>query len=330
MRFTRDEIASAKELAVSGILEKYGHSPAKNKGKELWYLSPFRQEKTPSFKVDIDKNRWYDHGEGEGGSVIDIVMRLGQMSFVEAVEWLRENSGTLPTPETVKAPQRARNRKIEVVAVKPFGRDRMSKSLIHYLYERGITYNVAKEHLSVVEYRNGDNPRKYYGVGFENQSGGFELRNKYFKGSSSPKDFTIIPGEEREATDLKTCHVFEGWPDFLTYLEMFGHVRPPTDTVVLNSLSMEDKARLFMLDQEYKRVIGWFDNDEAGKEIRQKFAERTEWEYLEWSPGYADHNDLNEFWIDRRSRDDEKKKEYDHPEFIGTRMKTPGPGFNPA
>jgi hypothetical protein len=35
-----------------------------------WYLSPFRNEATPSFKVNQSANLWYDFGEGKGGTVI--------------------------------------------------------------------------------------------------------------------------------------------------------------------------------------------------------------------------------------------------------------------
>jgi hypothetical protein len=41
------------------------------RNQDHWYLSPLREEKTPSFKVDRRINVWYDHGTGKGGDLID-------------------------------------------------------------------------------------------------------------------------------------------------------------------------------------------------------------------------------------------------------------------
>ena len=49
-------------------------------------------------------------------------------------------------------------------------------------------------------------------IGFKNDSGGYELRNPYFKGSSSPKDITTFNNGAKEAT------VFEGFIDFLSFM----------------------------------------------------------------------------------------------------------------
>ena len=53
------------------------------------YLSPLREEHMPSFKVDYERNLWYDFGLGEGGSIIDLVMRLKRCDFAHAVRLLR-------------------------------------------------------------------------------------------------------------------------------------------------------------------------------------------------------------------------------------------------
>lgn len=52
-----------------------------------------------------------------------------------------------------------------------------------------------------------------FAIGFPNASGGYEVRNKYFKGCIAPKDITHI----RQIGEPKaTCYVFEGlWTIFL-------------------------------------------------------------------------------------------------------------------
>lgn len=56
-----------------------------------------------------------------------------------------------------------------------------------------------------------------FAIGFPNASGGYEVRNKYFKGCIAPKDITHIrqAGEPKE-----TCYVFEGFMDYLSFLTL--------------------------------------------------------------------------------------------------------------
>ena len=61
----------AKQIDLVDYLAALGHQPQKIRNQDYWYLSPFRDEKTPSFKVNRSKNVWYDHGIGKGGNLID-------------------------------------------------------------------------------------------------------------------------------------------------------------------------------------------------------------------------------------------------------------------
>ena len=65
---TRLSIDEARQIDMVEYLSKLGHSPSKIKNFDYWYLSPLREEKTPSFKVNRKLNCWYDHGIGKGGS----------------------------------------------------------------------------------------------------------------------------------------------------------------------------------------------------------------------------------------------------------------------
>ena len=81
--------AQAKQIPMKALLASLGHQPAKERRGELWYLSPFRQESEPSFKINQERNIWYDFGEGEGGNVLDFTMRYYQVnSIAEALSRL--------------------------------------------------------------------------------------------------------------------------------------------------------------------------------------------------------------------------------------------------
>src|ERR1700676_4860119 len=63
--------AKARSIDLVDYLASLGHLPLKIKGPDFWYLSPLRSEKHPSFKVNRNRNIWYDHGTGNGGNLIE-------------------------------------------------------------------------------------------------------------------------------------------------------------------------------------------------------------------------------------------------------------------
>src|SRR5580765_8317906 len=65
---------NARQIDLVNYLESLDHHPQKVRGNDYWYLSPLRNEKTPSFKVNRKLNLWYDHGLGKGGNIIDFAV----------------------------------------------------------------------------------------------------------------------------------------------------------------------------------------------------------------------------------------------------------------
>jgi len=68
-------------------IEQAGYEP-KRKGKSYWLNCPFHEEKTPSLKIDTDKQRFYCFGCGQHGSAIDFIMALHGLTFKEALQYL--------------------------------------------------------------------------------------------------------------------------------------------------------------------------------------------------------------------------------------------------
>lgn len=60
----------AKQIELVSYLNHLGFQPEKIVGDDYWYLSPFRDEKHASFKVNSRRNVWYDFGTGEGGTLL--------------------------------------------------------------------------------------------------------------------------------------------------------------------------------------------------------------------------------------------------------------------
>ena len=54
----------AKQIRIEEYLHSLGYNPVRRQGDSLWYKSPFRDEQEPSFKVNMERNLWYDFGAG--------------------------------------------------------------------------------------------------------------------------------------------------------------------------------------------------------------------------------------------------------------------------
>jgi DNA primase len=88
-----DEIRA--RLPVSQVVAR--KVALKRAGRELKGLSPFKQERTPSFFVNDQKGSWFDFASGQNGDVFKFVMLTEGLSFPEAVERLAQEAG-LPLP----------------------------------------------------------------------------------------------------------------------------------------------------------------------------------------------------------------------------------------
>ena len=88
-------IQAIKCFPIRTYLTQRGLHPTKDNPHYGLYLSPLREERTPSFKVDYVQNLWYDFGLGTGGSIIDLVMRLERCDFTQAVRLLRGGGRTV-------------------------------------------------------------------------------------------------------------------------------------------------------------------------------------------------------------------------------------------
>jgi len=89
----REDIAAVRERApIEEIIGQ--HVALKNAGVgSLKGLCPFHDERSPSFTVRPSVGRWHCFGCGEGGDVIEFVMRMDGLTFAEAVEYLAERAG---------------------------------------------------------------------------------------------------------------------------------------------------------------------------------------------------------------------------------------------
>ena len=149
-----------------------------------------------------------------------------------------------------------------------------SPALLSYLQERGINTALAKRECREAHFTN--NGKRYFAIAFPNISGGYEIRNRYFKGCIAPKEISHIrqSGEPRKA-----CYVFEGFMDYLSFLTLRLESCPQfpdfdrQDYMVLNSVANVSKA-LYPLGS-YERIHCFLDNDRAGMEALQQIRKES-------------------------------------------------------
>ena len=255
-------IPYSNRISIRDFLAWRGIQPKYERNGYGMYLSPLREERTPSFKVDYVQNLWYDFGLGEGGTLLTLVMRLERCDSREAVRRLQNgekgDTGIASISPGIGEPLGVGGA-LSVVrpATVPALRILSDASLRHpalvgYLASRGIVPPVAAAFCREVRYE--INGRAFFAVGFRNDAGGWELRSARFKGGSSPKHITTIDNR---------VIAFEGFMDFLAYLSLKYPERLRIDAAVLNSVVNLPKAVPFI--SRHPVIRTFFDNDEAGR-----------------------------------------------------------------
>jgi hypothetical protein len=279
----QDYIKRARDTDLVSYLSRLGIEPEKISGANYWYLSPLRQERTPSFKVNRNLNRWFDFGLGVGGNLIDFGILHQECNVADFLRAFKADIAVAPLKayQRPSQAQQEKESKIQILQVK----DIEKPSLLEYLAQRAVSEDVAKTFCQQVHYQLGG--RNYYGIGFQNDSGGFELRNPYSKISSSPKDITSI---HRGAA---TVSVFEGFFDMLSYLSLSG--KKPVEhenLLVLNSLAFFNRAQPFL--EAHQRIQLYLDQDQSGRLVTSR-ALALGSHYTDRSGLYAGFKDLNEY-----------------------------------
>lgn len=285
------------QLSPVELLTRLGHFPSYKSGKELFYLSMLREERTPSFCVDEQLAVWYDHGGAnasgiKGGNVIDLALAYWYpLPFREVLEKINEVCQVRPGEEAVTRRENLRRRKAtrlphyRIAEIKELGHH---PAISRYLQTRGI-WPVAHEYLKEVYYFIEDEKKlrkHFFSAGWQNENGGWEVNNPHFKGCLGPKGITVLPGDPARVA------VFEAMMDYLSW--KFGQQDNGETAIVLNGVSFVEAAIKRAASFEERTIF--FDNDEAGQGAALAFLEA----YPATSNGashYAGFKDYNEMLV---------------------------------
>lgn len=279
-----------KSIPLADFLSRLGHEPASRMGARLWYKSPLRQEHTPSFKVETLLNCWYDFGLGKGGNIIDLATELYQSTDLSYLMRCITDNIPIQLVQTVASSFHQRHSapgmdSFEVVPLE-------HRALVAYLQHRGIPAHIAKAYCQEAHYS--VKGKSYFAVAFGNVRGGYELRNKYFKGCRGRKDISYLPWSRDGPSTV--CAVFEGFIDYLSALTL-GIITGNDAAVVLNSVVNVNKAVPYI--QDYSLINCYLDNDNAGRTALSELTAIYGTTVIDRSPLYSGFNDLNDFLCQR-------------------------------
>ncbi|MDP2335413.1 MAG: toprim domain-containing protein [Bacteroidota bacterium] len=289
-----------KQISIRQYLADLGIYPAKDSSRYGMYNSPFREDHNASMKVDYPKNLWIDYGANEGGTLIDLLMRMEHCSLHEAITRLEQKyshadigtyqSNNIHTDnfsfhrDKPDMDPKSQEPTITILNVQPIS----NHALIDYLNERRISIDIARIHCREVHYSVNDKP--YYAVGFQNDKDGYEFRSKYFKGCTS-KDITSVKRNKDH------CLLFEGFMDYLSFLTIKKLQNSPVDVIVLNSLTNLSKVKNTLAS--CTSVWTFLDNDQAGRKAVQELKSTCK-NVNDQSILYSRHKDLNEYLCNKQ------------------------------
>ena len=314
-------IEQANNLDFPDVMSRLGYEPVKimKGGKDLWYLSPLRKEKTPSFHVRHGHTYtwvWHDFAHG-GTTLVQFICEHENCDTKAALKFLREMypdwsnrvggrssqkqnanqpSFSFPKNKTAEPPifhnKDEGLRDLEFIQALPL----TSKTVLSYLEGRRIAADVAQKYFTLVQYRHKTKrPQKvYFGFGVQNESGGYEIRSasdeQVFKAPLIARDITVVKGTDQN----RGLNIFEGMMDFVSLLMMIGTDHLVGDVIILHGLQSYGRAKAYIEKNEYGSIHLFLDNDESGRKTTEKFIEDFGDRVINQSHTYVPYKDINE------------------------------------
>ncbi len=151
MKYPKEYLEEIKlRLKVSQVVGKYVQ--LKKRGKEYIGLSPFKNEKTPSFTVNDEKGFYHCFSTGEHGNIFDFLMKTKSFKFGEAVRTLAIDAGM----EVYRFSQFDKKKEERFIKYKNIYKsfedyfhqqlfDSSNKDSLNYLHKRKISLEVIKK-----------------------------------------------------------------------------------------------------------------------------------------------------------------------------------------
>lgn len=291
--------AELNEIELVSYLASIGINPVRVVGDFHYYLSPLREENHPSFRIERSKNKWTDFGiELKRKSFLDFIMAYRNINIKEAIRQL--NNQEISPAAYIRSADLKLEQMPEPVKVYVH-KDVIiySAALLRYLRSRKIDLDIADLYCREVSFT--IKGKDYYGIGFQNDSGRFEIRSPYMKAAENKQITTIDNG-------AAVVRVFEGFFDFLTFMTMHKENPPHSNYVILHSAHLMRRKEVCDFLEQHDKVFLFLDNDSTGDKYTFEAISADGKRYEDRRFQYATHADLNEWAMDKAAEVQSRKK----------------------
>ena len=249
------------------------------------YKTSWKDQRTGSMKVDLTKNLWIDFSCNEGGTLIDLILKMyPELSVKDVV--LKFNQGVFSFhQQTIDQRQLPAKAAIKIIQEEPITNH---LNLCSYISEvRGIDSVISGKYLKAYQYKAGG--KLYWNLGAKNHAGGYNLFSRDFK-CATKQGYTLY-----ENTKSSTRIYFEGIVDFLSFLMIYPDQESVHEYCILNTVYNLKKTfeNLRMKDT----TICFLDNDTAGDKATEALRNKANeagsifYDYRKTYPFYKDLND---------------------------------------
>ncbi|MFJ1367000.1 toprim domain-containing protein [Capnocytophaga canimorsus] len=254
-------------------------------------------------KIAVSKEVWHDFKESDmGGKAIKAVMHFEKLDWLEAVHFIKDFLGknySFSEIETMKI-QADKFHDYEFFEITKIIKPNNDK-LLAYFQKRGISKQTLIDYARQIHFvRQVKGEMKHsFGIGFKNQSGGYDVRNEFMPTKLGVGDFTHLGNLQ-----AKTCFVYEGMCDMFSMIEILKQKKRFLDDfshVCLNSVSnIHSFIKSFKNKAEIKFLLcldGDKEGDKGTKLILEAFSEgRSRDIRSHFGICTGGINDLNDYW----------------------------------
>ena len=242
--------------------------PGIQKKKGVWFCAPYRDDDHPSLEVSEYLGKWHDWGSGEYGDIYNLVQKCENCDFKTAKSIVGEQTKVVPYEKKIVVNEWNTNKIF------------YHTQLIDYARCRCVDFDVLKKYAFELIDHN------YYYIAICNESGGYAVRNEFFKGNKGANDITIFSDNKNNS-----AIVFEGMFDFLSYAsKCFKNVTFNYDCIVLNTTSNINKIPF----EKYQNISLCLDNDTSGKRAAHEILSHHS-NCKDFSFKYVGYDDVNDF-----------------------------------
>lgn len=237
----------------------------KKTGKEFIFI-----DENHTQKISVSEKGWHDLKSGEGGQIIKAIQKHQKLDWLEAINWLKNFNGDFSTEFSEirkKTALEVENLKDNTYAITQIVKPNSPK-LVEYFKNRGISPQTLKKYSEQIHFQIGD--KHYYGIGFKNKQGGYEIRSPFLKTKFGSSDITELGNPK--AQKMMVC---EGMTDMLSMIEILKSKNKNLEEykfVCLNSVTNIEKFLNYYKNTETS-IFLCLDGDEAGNKATNKILE---------------------------------------------------------